>query len=323
MRTSLLLVLLSAVAVAQGAENTLRPVALADLFKPGPVFQDRNGDGVIDFIDARLALPDKPTAAEVAAAADIAARFGFETTAINLPISRSEGTPVFVGTRALTAAKITPESIGAAGLKAGAGAVVSMTVDAKPAIAIFGADDAGLAEAALMFAGHLPHLGDLKSPTIDKIGDDVRDFLAGKNISQTTVAVPAVFVKRGADAVERVLVDVQLTGGDFIKAQVALNQFTATAARDAKRALSYPSVQEIRVRLRTLNGGSTFVNIPRAVAPDPPSLPPARRPGSGAKDNFDLSTFYSNDGALGDSDHNLIPDRIYTVLSPDGDGTTV
>ncbi len=321
MRTSLLLVFLSAVAVAQGAENTLRPVALADLFKPGPVFQDRNGDGVIDFIDARLALPDKPTAAEVAAAADIAARLGFETTAINLPISRSEGTPVFVGTRALAAAKITPESIGAAGLKAGMGAVVSMTVEAKPAVAVFGADDAGLAEAALMFAGHLPHLGDLKSPTTDKIGDDVREFLAGKSIGQTTIAVPAVFVKRGSDAVDRVLVDVQLTGGDFIKAQVALNQFTATAARDAKRALSYPAVREIRVRLRTLNGGSTFVDIPRAVAPDPPSLPPARRPGSGAKDNFDLSTFYSNDGALGDSDNNLIPDRIDTVLSPDGDGT--
>jgi hypothetical protein len=133
--------------------------------------------------------------------------------------------------------------------------------------------------------------------------------------------VPAVFVKRGSDAVERVLVDVQLTGGDFVKAQVALNQFTATAAREAKRALSYPGVREIRVRLRTLNGGSTFVDVPRAVTPDPPSLPPARRPGSGAKDNFDLSTFYSNDGALGDSDNNLIPDRVDTVLSPDGDGT--
>ena len=143
----------------------------------------------------------------MAAAADIAARLGFETTAINLPISRSEGTPLFVGTRALAAAKITLESIGAAGLKAGMGAVVAMTVEAKPAVAVFGADDAGLAEAALMFAGHLPHLGDLKSPTTDKIGDDVRDFLAGKSISQTTVAVPAVFVKRGSDAVERVLVD--------------------------------------------------------------------------------------------------------------------
>ena len=31
------------------------PAALADFFRPGVVFQDRNGDGVVDFVDARLA----------------------------------------------------------------------------------------------------------------------------------------------------------------------------------------------------------------------------------------------------------------------------
>ncbi len=267
-------------------------------------------------------LPTNRRRAEIAAAADVAARLAFETTAITLPIARTEGTPVFVGSRALTAAKVPLESIGVAGLKAGDGAVVSFAIDGKPAIAIIGGDDGGLAEAALMFAGHLPHLGDLKSPTTDKVGDDVKEFLAGKGITQTTIAVPAVYVKRGGDAVDRVLVDVQLTGGDFIKAQVALNQFKATAARDAKRPLSYPSAREVRVRLRTQNAGSAIVDIPRAVTPDPPSQPPARRPGSGAKENFDLSTFYANDGALGDSDNNMIPDRVDALLSPDGDGTT-
>src|SRR5207244_7093986 len=64
-------------------------------------------------------------------------------------------------------------------------------------------------------------------------------------------------------------------------------------------------------RPRTRAGeGSTFAN----------TLPPGRRPGAGAKDNFDLSTFYANDGALGDSDNNLIPDRVDVVLSADGDG---
>src|SRR5205814_9445229 len=127
------------------------------------------------------------------------------------------------------------------------------------------------------------------SPTTEKVGADVKEFLAAKGIGQTTVNVPAVYVKRGSDAAERVLVDVQLTGGDFVKAQVALNQFKATAARDAKRPMSYPSAREVRVRLRTVNAGSTTVDIPRAVTPDPPTQPPARRPGAGAKDTFDLS----------------------------------
>src|SRR5205807_4985970 len=45
------------------------------------------------------------------------------------------------------------------------------------------------------------------------------------------------------------------------------------------------------------------------------------RPGGGAKENFDLSTFYANEGALGDSDNNLIPDRVDVLLTADGDGT--
>src|SRR4029450_2638211 len=53
------------------------PASLSDFFKPGLVFQDRNGDGVVDFVNARLALPEKPTAAELSAAADVAARLGF------------------------------------------------------------------------------------------------------------------------------------------------------------------------------------------------------------------------------------------------------
>ena len=35
-------------------------VALSELFKPGVAFQDRNGDGAIDYVNARLALPQQP-----------------------------------------------------------------------------------------------------------------------------------------------------------------------------------------------------------------------------------------------------------------------
>jgi len=44
--------------------------ALSDFFKPGVVLQDRNNDGVVDFVNARLALAERPSAAETAAAAD-------------------------------------------------------------------------------------------------------------------------------------------------------------------------------------------------------------------------------------------------------------
>src|SRR4029077_9508528 len=63
-------------------------------------------------------------------------------------------------------------------------------------------------------------------------------------------------------------------------------------------------------------------DVPRAAAAETAAAqPPARRPGGGAKENLDLSTFYAIDGALADSDNNLIPDRVDVLLSADGDGT--
>src|SRR5260221_13477021 len=107
---------------------------------------------------------------------------------------------------------------------------------------------------------------------------------------------------------------------DVVKAQVALNQMKAVGARDPKRALSYSAVRNLRVRLRVAGTPPTVVELPRSTTPEPPFQPPARRPGGGAKENFDLSSFYSNEGALADTDNNLIPDRVDVLLSADGEG---
>jgi len=106
------------------------------------------------------------------------------------------------------------------------------------------------------------------------------------------------------------------------EAMVALNQFKATAARDAKRPLSYATVRALQIRVRAPGSGSVSIDLPRAAAPEPAvAQAPARRPGGGAKENFDLSTFYAIDGALADSDNNLIPDRVDVLLSAEGDGS--
>ena len=50
-------------------------------------------------------------------------------------------------------------------------------------------------------------------------------------------------------------------------------------------------------------------------------MPLPRRPGAGAKEQIDLSSLFAIDGLLGDSDSNLIPDRLDAVVSPAGEGT--
>jgi hypothetical protein len=307
------------------ADGPATPAALSDFFKPGVVFQDRNNDGAVDFVDARIVLGDTPSSAELAAAADVAARLGFETSAMDIPLKSDGETPlVFVGSKALTPAGVTLDMLGGTGLKAGDGLVAAFTLSGKPAIAVLGGDEVGIESAAVMMAGRLPYITDQKSPTTDKIADDVKQFLTGKGVTPSSASATSIYTRAGqTDAVERLTVLVQMAGGgDFVKAMVALNQFKATGARDPKRALSYAAVKTLQVKIRALGSGPVSIDFPRAAMPETAAAqPPARRPGGGAKEAFDLSTFYANDGGLGDSDNNLIPDRLDVLLSAEGAGS--
>ncbi len=59
---------------------------LSTLFSPGYILQDRNADEIIDFVDLTILLPPRPSEAVVASAMNIAARIGYETTAIDLDL---------------------------------------------------------------------------------------------------------------------------------------------------------------------------------------------------------------------------------------------
>src|SRR6185295_16987864 len=213
-----IVVIATAGAIGRTAPAETSAASLAELFKPGVMLQDRNGDGAIDFVDARIVLAGRPEAAEIAAATNIAARLGFETSAMDIPVAtvrlparrssadddRSgggkpdttyEGVTTFVGAKSLAAANVTAESIGAAGLKPGDGVVTAFTLSGKPAVAVLGGDETGLNAASVMLAGHLPYVWDQKGPTTDKIADDVKLFLAGKGLTPASAVANAVFVR--------------------------------------------------------------------------------------------------------------------------------
>src|SRR5262245_27011829 len=218
-------------AVGRTQSSGSSPAALSEFFKPGVVFQDRNGDEAIDFVNARIVLAESPTAAELAAAADVAARLGFETSAMNIPVADGARTAqpgggdtpsIFVGAKALEGSGATAASIGASALKAGEGAVAAFSAAGAPSVAIVGADDAGMTAAAVMFAGHLPYLSDAKSPTVDKIAEEAKQWLTGKGVAVSSAVAPTVVVKGGTAGVERLVVDATMAnGGDLLKAQVA------------------------------------------------------------------------------------------------------
>src|SRR5262249_55534471 len=196
--------LVCAAPAGRGDQPATAPASIADFFRPGVVLLDTNGDGAIDFVNARIVLAEHPSAAELASAANISARLGFETSAMNLPLPRrpagsrsgrpagaprDDGPSVFVGSAPLAAIGVTAASIGGGALKPGEGLVAAIGTAARPVLAVLGGDDQGLAAAAMRLAGHLPLLWDQKGPTLETVASDVTRYLTEHGVSGASAGV--------------------------------------------------------------------------------------------------------------------------------------
>jgi hypothetical protein len=313
---------------------------LDEVYKTGTFLQDRNGDDVVDFVAASIVLGDVPSMDEIAAASDVAARFGFETMAMDLPVGRqgSDGPVVAIGPGGLQRAGVQLADLDVRPPAAGQGLVAMTTAGGRRIVAVTGGDAAGLRAAAAAFAGRLPYVWIPKGATLDKVADDVREALRKEGITPSGVAAFAVLVEAGRDELDRVIVSTHLASpADVVRARTALARIrTAPPAKPAPTPpssppgaadkpsefpLSYPGARAVEVRLASGVAAPVSVVVPRAAEPPAPEMPPGRRPGAGAKESLDLSSLFSNDGLIGDSDSNLIPDRIDAVISPSGDAT--
>src|SRR5260370_37582982 len=78
-----------------------------DAFEPGWVVIDTNGDGIADAVAGKIVVPAHPSAAENAAAANLAARIGFASTGLTLPIVVTAADP---GPRMLVGKGAVPET---------------------------------------------------------------------------------------------------------------------------------------------------------------------------------------------------------------------
>lgn len=304
---------------------------LEDVFQLGPILQDRNGDGAIDFVAVRVILGDTATSSDVVAAASVAARLGFETMAMDLPLgadSPEDQTAIVIGMAGVNQAGLSTASIGLESLKPGEGVVALTHLEGKPALLITGRDDAGTRAAAEVFAGRMPHVWDLNGPTLETVATDVRDFLISAGVEVREVSVPVVHAMSGSTALERVVVAAQVSSEAHVaRAQGALRPLVRRAKgkrvsgneEQDEAPLSYCGLRVIRLRISAPGTRPVDVDIPQA---DPPTGggPLERRPGTGPKQGLDLSGLYGIEGFLGDSDNNLIPDRVDVILSPAGEG---
>ncbi|HVH54688.1 MAG TPA: M14 family metallopeptidase [Vicinamibacterales bacterium] len=314
---------------------------LRSIFTPGTLWQDRNGDGVIDFVAARLVLDENAGLATVIAATDVAARLGFETSAMNLPVARTGDTAGFVVVGEAGAARAGIRDLALSDLASGEGLVLVRSTATGPAVIAVGRDDAGTRAAAALLAGRLPFLDKPGGTSLDTLTDDLRKVLDTAKVTVRDIRVPSVRGTGAGAPITRIDVDVRLdSAADVDTARRALAQLRATGSttpraaakppapsparaseteeKPPRPALSYHGVRLVRVRLLGPSGSAVQVDVAPAET-DRPAPTPAR-PGSGAKETLDLSNLYTPDGLFGDSDSNLISDRLDAVLVPNGSG---
>ena len=333
-------------------------IGLESIYEPGFFLEDRNGDGHLDFVRARLALPTNASDVEVVAAANVAARLGYETSSMDLPMRRApapfgSGAPVIaIGFRSMESSALAYALSSA--LEPGLGTVTLLVRDA-PVVLVAGGDDAGLNAAALALAGRLPHIWATDGATLKSVTAAIRERLAGASIDATTISVRRLTVRADTPGLDRLDVEVNVPTGTLDAALRALNEADSDAPsgtgdggespeaqgdtgteqrpeeQDAATAGAEEPVEQAAATSLRFDG----LRLLRISVEEPAATPrvvwitnpeaavddSGRRPGGGNKTDLDLSNLYSNDGFFSDTDSNLISDRVDVVLSPVGDSS--
>ncbi len=176
---------------------------IAGLFDLGALVLDTNGDSVPDLVNASLVLGDEPTVAEVATAAEISARLGFETLAMDLPLARGTAggeIAIVVGRGGLDAAGLASPGIDPASLDSGEGVVAVREAEGRTWVLVVGGDDEGLLAAARLFAGVLPHTRTLSTARLDRVRDDLATPLEEAGIANVEIRLMQARTRAGEPA---------------------------------------------------------------------------------------------------------------------------
>ena len=255
----------SALRTQRSAVPLHSPAVLHDLrsvLDTGVVLQDRSGDGLVDFVEVRLLLPPVPGEAEVVAAANLAARLGYETVAMDLGLVSSvqprgayPGPVILVGAGAAEAAGVVGVGggsgvIGASGvvgqragarellegLAPGQGVLAYLApggVLASGGVLVAGHDATGLLEAADYFSGRYPGVWAPDGTSWREVAEKVEAFAGDHDLPDARTALDRIVVDGDRLGVARARVSVMVDDAeDFRRAVEAFTEGEPPAGRD-------------------------------------------------------------------------------------------
>jgi len=279
------------------------PDRITGAFAMGWMLTDTNGDGIPDMINGKIVVPAHPSAAENAAAANLAARLGFGSTGLTPPLVIAAADDGGSGPRIWVGKDAAPSSVAADlarlsnGLDTQEGAVFAIGDN----LAIVAGGDLGMLAAAEAFSARSPYQWHVPGDQLSEIAGAVRAAVPG-----AAVQLAGITYLRGKAGIHRAY----LRSGDTI------------AASALEQALSSPrlaAVHELAVMGGTPPVSATNTK-PEALQPTPSAAPPgaaadsAEGQAAGAPTRLDLATLYTSRGLFTGTPRMPVPSSLAARL---------
>lgn len=320
--------------------------SLSRLFTPGKAVLDLDGDGFPEKPALTIIVPDKPTARELALAADVAARANFESLAVDFGLVRRESEvlsrpapalSILIGAgqtwarEALKERKLDPAS-----LPPNQGLIFLYSRQNRPGIACIAGSDETLLQTGRAFFLRWPYFWEVwgreTGATYMSLENDLAAFLSAEGVRlQTAVVREALYefpvVPSPSDGlqalsfnqgqVKNLTIEVHFAeDGDRKKAQDAMVLLERQQLKGIRTGvLSYPGCAALTFELRCGEAVSRVV-LPRTGSTKRLLTPGFKdRPGADPSGKeFDLLSLFSAKGVYSDQDRDGIADGVDSIL---------
>jgi len=338
---TILLFFLSLTGLAQDRKQPFIPRHAGNFFDPGYILEDRNRDSITDYIQCTLVLPQNPSESEIASAANIAARLGYETTSadFNRVGYDSDKNPfydqpvIIIGSRnRLTNKSDELKNRVGKGLKPGQGDICFFKHDEffrKGGVAITGYDATGLLASANYFAGRFPEIWNLDGKKFSDVHTQFTEFFAGRNINQQEIFSSRIVIDADSPGVKKLVLHIDFPDcANLDSAKMALTRKKKDEPDgDNSKNDSVPENKVDRASLDFFGLHRIEIDLQCPGKREVIDLLPMKEwvmekrvsnPAANTSD-FSLSQLYTLTGIFTDNNRDYVPDHVNAYLSMDGE----
>jgi len=330
------------------ADSIVPPSDIRDVFATGYMLEDRNGDQVVDFVNVRILLPATPGEAHVTAAANLAARLGYETSAMNLGLTETGGAgsgrfdvPIILigeGAGGIDEAPGGPT----ARLAPGQGAISFLPESerfTRGGIRVTGYDATGLIAAADYASGRYPSVWGIEGDSFSDVAERISTFLEQREVQVDRLTLDRIVVDATRLGVRRLVATISVPDStSFARAEAALEPPDSAAAdgssddtppdappgsalegSDAQDRLDRSDLEFADLhRIDVVLSGPDTTRTLRLLPEEPSETTAGAAYSVPAMSDFTLSDLYSIRGLYSDTNEDLVADRVDAYISLNG-----